>query len=345
MPRDIGKHTNMASKAQSFTNEEAKELLSSVIQFKDWLSYKVQSHVRSALGITPQELVDTSSKLDELRSNFSNCPFEVELSLLPLLKKVIIHSRRVEAFNIEDRSGRTFNHELKVRLEEKLRLFSSIIDQDWFKKTEVFNCPKITDFLSIQHAELILRVNVSPHQRKRIYDEKFNILNAPSEFIPDLKYYRDACELRGLPLCVAYIDIDDFKEFNTEYGEPRVDRDILPRFMSALEAHVYSHGHAYRYGGDEYVILLPNMNSFQAAQFLKSFQDNLENLKFFEIKKRIAVSIGIFEVSENCIQTDHEVEERAASAKKFAKKNGKNCIATYKKESFADEALYVIRTN
>jgi len=34
----------------------------------------------------------------------------------------------------------------------------------------------------------------------------------------------------------------------------------------------------------------------------------------------------------------------AASAKKFAKKNGKNCIATYKKESFADEDLYIIRT-
>lgn len=329
---------------QSFTNEEAKELLSSVINFDNWLSNNVERHVRSALGIKPQELVDTFSNLQQLRSNFSSSPFDVESSLLPLLKKVIIHSRRMEAFNIENRSGLTYNHELRVRLEEKLRLFSSVIDQDWFKKTKVFNCPKIIDFLSIQHAERSLGVNMSPHQRQRIYDEKFNILNAPSLFIPDLKYYRDACELRGLPLCVAYMDIDDFKEFNTEYGEPRVDTDILPWFMTALEAHIYSHGHAYRYGGDEYVILLPNMYSLQAAQFLKSFQDSLEKLKYFQIKKCIAVSIGIFEVSENCIQTDHEVEERAASAKKFAKKNGKNCIATYKKESFADEDLYVIRT-
>ncbi len=334
----------MGLKTQSFTKEEAIVLLSSVTNFHNWLSNNVERHVRSALGIKPQELEDTFINLEQLRSNFSNPPSNVESNLLPLLKKVIIYSRRQEAFNVEDRSGRTFNHELKVRLEEKLRLFSSIIDQDWFKKTEVFNCPKITDFLSIQHAELILRVNVGPHQRKRIYDEKFNILNAPSEFIPDLKYYRDACELRGLPLCVAYVDIDDFKEFNTEYGEPRVDRDILPRFMTALEAHIYSHGHAYRYGGDEYVILLPNINSLQAAQFLKSFQDRLKNLKFFEIKKFIAVSIGIFEVSENCIQTDREVEERAASAKKCSKNSGKNCIATYQKECFEDEDLYVIRT-
>ena len=326
-----------------FTSEQANILRSSVADFNNWLSRNVDHHVRSALGIQPQELVDTFSNLRLLTSSLSNHPFMVESNLLPFLKKAIIHARRAEAFNIENRSGFTFNPDLRLRLEEKLRLFSSVMSQEWFKNTVVFDCPKIIDFLSIQHAERSLNMNRSPHQVQRSYDEKFGILNAPTLFIPDLKYYRDACELRGLPLCAAYMDIDDFKEFNTEYGEPRVDRDVLPRFMTALEAHIYSHGHAYRYGGDEYIILLPNMSSSRAANFLKSFQKNLEQLKYFQIKKYTTVSIGIFEVSENCIQTDREVEECAASAKKFAKKNGKNCIATYKKESFADEDLYVIK--
>lgn len=330
-------------KVAKFTREQANILRSSVADFNNWLSNNVDRHVRRALGIQPQELVDTFNNLKQLMNNFSSSPFMVESSLLPFLKKAIIHARRAEAFNIENRSGLTFNHKLRVRLEEKLRLFSSIMSEDWFKNTKVFNCPKIIDFLSIQHAEGFLNMNRSPHQRQRSYDEKFGILNAPALFIPDLKYYRDACELRGLPLCAAYMDIDDFKEFNTEYGEPRVDRDVLPRFMTALEAHIYSHGHAYRYGGDEYIILLPNMSSSRAANFLKSFQKNLQQLEYFQIKKYTTVSIGIFEVSENCIQTDREVEERAASAKKFAKKNGKNCIATYKEESFADKDLYVIK--
>jgi len=326
-----------------FTKEQANILRSSVTDFNNWLSNNVDRHVRSALRIQPQELVDTFSNLKQLINNFSISPFVVESSLLPFLKKAIIYARRAEAFDIENRSGFTFNYDLRLKLEEKLRLFSSVMSQEWFKNTVVFDCPKIIDFLSIQHAERSLNMNMSPLQRQRSYDEKFGILNAPTLFIPDLKYYRDSCELRGLPLCVAYMDIDDFKEFNTEYSEPRVDRDVLPRFMTALEAHIYSHGLAYRYGGDEYVILLPNISSFRAANFLKSFQKNLEQLEYFQIKKYTTVSIGIFEVSENCIQTDREVEECAASAKKFAKKNGKNCIATYKKESFADEDLYVIK--
>ena len=332
-------------KVSKFSGEQAEILKSSVVYFNNWLFNSVDHHVRNALGIQPQELAATLSNLRLLTSNLSSPPFNIESNLLPLLKKVIIFARRKEAFDIEKRSGFTFNHKLRLRLEEKLRFFSSIMSQDWFKNTKVFNCPKIIDFLSIQYAEISLNMNRSLHQGQRTYDEKFKILNAPSLFIPDLSYYRSACELRGLPLCVAYMDIDDFKEFNTEYGEPRVDRDVLPRFMTALEAHIYSHGLAYRYGGDEYVILLPNMSSSRAAKFLKFFQKNLEQLKYFQIKKYTTVSIGIFEVCENCIQTDREVEERAASAKKFAKENGKNCIATYKEESFADKDLYVIKSD
>jgi hypothetical protein len=47
------------------------------------------------------------------------------------------------------------------------------------------------------------------------------------------------------------LDIGLFKDFNTAFGEPRVDRDVLPIFMSELEAHIYWHGYAYKFGGDE----------------------------------------------------------------------------------------------
>ena len=89
--------------------------------------------------------------------------------------------------------------------------------------------------------------------------------------LPDLAYFRVKCELRDQSVSVAYVDIDEFKSFNDKYGHERVDRDILPRFMSEIEGVVFSRGFAYRIGGDEYLILLPNMSRGSAIRFLLEF--------------------------------------------------------------------------
>ncbi|MBU3980844.1 MAG: diguanylate cyclase [Proteobacteria bacterium] len=314
-----------------FERQDSHYLSRYVGNYNNWLAKNVDDPVRTILSVRPKELVEIFEDIKLLRDDLSKTPSDfIESRLFPLLKKAIIHTRRSEAYNIEQRSGFTFNHNLRIKLENELTPFNNLMSHDWFKNTKLPRFPKLTDFISIQHAETYLIENKKLSLYKRIYDEKFHILNAPSLFLPDLSYYRITCELRDLSLCVAYIDIDDFKQFNTEFGEPIVDRDILPSFMSALEAHVYLRGHAYRYGGDEYVVLLPNMSSLQACQFLESFQNKLESLKFFKINKQLEVSIGILEVSENDIETDREIEEKAAKAKNFAKDNKKNCIAFYK---------------
>lgn len=326
-----------------FYGEEQKELKSAVIRLNNWLCKNVDDPVKELLGIQPKQLSDIFNNLSLLIKNLSRVPSKnIEDRLLPLLKKAIIDKRQNQAFDVEKRSGYSFNPDLRERLKKSLQPFSSVMDYDWFKKTQINGFPKITDFLSIQQAEKCLKQHRKLCFKERIYDEKFHILNAPSLFLPDLNYYRAICELRGVPLCIAYLDIDKFKDFNEKYGEPKVDRDVLPRFMSALEAHVFCHGHAYRYGGDEYVIILPNMSLSHAINFLKLFQEALQKLQYFEIDEHPEVSIGIFEVSEDSIHTDQEVEEGSAFAKNFAKKNGRNCIATFKGQSYTEEDLYVV---
>ena len=328
----------------NFTDKERSALRLYVIDYNNWLSENVGEPVRRVLGLQPQELGDTFEKLSHLITDLSTSPSqEIDSDFLPLLKKAIIYARRFVASDIERRSGFTFNHDLRDRLDEKLSLISMVMNQDWFKITEFSGSPRITDYLSIQCAEELLSQKKNLQLGQRLYDEKFHILTAPSLFIPDLAYYRATCELRSTPICVAYLDIDDFKQFNTLYGEPRVDRDVLPKFMSSLESHVYSHGHAYRFGGDEYTVILPNMSNIQAVDFLRSFQTKLQELAYFAIDERTDVSVGIFEVGENSIQTDREVEERAAFAKNFAKNNGKNCIATFKDQEYEDNAVYVVQ--
>lgn len=58
------------------------------------------------------------------------------------------------------------------------------------------------------------------------------------------------------------------QKFNTDHGHATVDIDLLPQFHLAIEAHVYERGRAYREGGDEYLLVLPEMSAEHVRQFL-----------------------------------------------------------------------------
>ena len=137
-------------------------------------------------------------------------------------------------------------------------------------------------------------------------------------------------------------DIDNFKALNTQYTEAKVDRNLLPRFTSAIEAHVYHHGFAYRQGGDEYLILLPSMSRAFALAFLDELRCKLAALRYPLIEGSTTVSIGVCIAGPDCPLTDRELWERANQAKEFAKKNGRNCIATFDGERFTPEELQIV---
>ena len=68
----------------------------------------------------------------------------------------------------------------------------------------------------------------------------------------------------GQPLCCVLIDLDDFKRVNDELGHPAGDA-LLRRVADALRAEVRPYDQVARYGGDEFVLVLPGTEE-QAAR-------------------------------------------------------------------------------
>ena len=127
-------------------------------------------------------------------------------------------------------------------------------------------------------------------------------------------------------MLVGYMDVDDLKDLNTRLSEPTVDSSVFPKFLAAVESQLYGHGHAYRFGGDEYAILLPNMSTRLGIELLFELQERLASLDYTPHNVQTTVSIGVFCVSPDCFLTEDEALIVANKAKTRAKEEGKDCI-------------------
>jgi diguanylate cyclase (GGDEF)-like protein len=68
---------------------------------------------------------------------------------------------------------------------------------------------------------------------------------------------------QGTPLAVTILDLDDFKRVNDTYGHPTGDA-LLRHVAEALRSEYRSFDQVARYGGDEFVVILPNVRGPRA---------------------------------------------------------------------------------
>ncbi|MCA9704297.1 MAG: GGDEF domain-containing protein [Myxococcales bacterium] len=324
----------------TFDAVEAKILRGAIADFRGAIESELAEPIRAQLrGYQPPELVELEQELTLVGRQLANgeSTFLVHEIHARLLKAVVTRQRRALAAEIDEPRRRTGHRDTIRYLEKELRVLDDVVLAPWFSEVATARLPRLTDYLSLRFAERAL--GDAEELAPRVYDEKFHILEAPALFVPDLAAYRRRCGLRRVPICVVFLDIDDFKGFNTRYGETRVDRDLLPAFMELLEAHAFAHGHAYRFGGDEYVVLLPNARREDAVRLVDRFRAALRELPLAGIDEVLTVSAGVCPVGPDCILTDREALERANRAKNHAKAHGKDRVAWYEGELYRDEQL------
>ena len=111
--------------------------------------------------------------------------------------------------------------------------------------------------------------------------------------------------------------------------------------MRTIEAHVFARGFAYRFGGDEYVLLLPNNDLKSGLALLHVIRREVSGLEYEGINEKTTVSMGVCCIPPNCRYTDNQVLRFAEVAKNFAKQRGKDCIAKYPEDSFQEDSLAI----
>ncbi len=133
----------------------------------------------------------------------------------------------------------------------------------------------------------------------------------------------------GQRCCAAVCDVDFFKHFNDAFGHPAGDK-VLQDVVGAMRASIRQGDTLYRYGGEEFVVILPDLSLAGAAVAMDRVRRTVEGLAVRHAPSApadvVTISVGVAEGLHTGIPSQNEWLKRADMALYRAKANGRNRV-------------------
>jgi len=121
------------------------------------------------------------------------------------------------------------------------------------------------------------------------------------------------------------LDIDFFKRVNDEFGHLYGD-EVLLLFSGLMKKVFRDNDFLYRYGGEEFVVLLQTSTLKESAVALERFRSAVEAYDFPQVGK-ITVSIGFVQMKAG--ELPSSTLDKADKALYYAKEHGRNQVCSY----------------
>lgn len=121
---------------------------------------------------------------------------------------------------------------------------------------------------------------------------------------------------------VIMYDLDRFKRVNDQFGHLTGDK-VLQKISKIVMNSINSKGILGRYGGEEFVIILPNTKDKEALTIAENLRKKIETEKILAEEINITVSMGVASYPAHG-QTINELIEKVDQALYIAKENGRN---------------------
>jgi diguanylate cyclase (GGDEF)-like protein/PAS domain S-box-containing protein len=182
----------------------------------------------------------------------------------------------------------------------------------------LFSCEKITGYIAI-------RKNVTEeltYEKLAKADPLTGLLNryAIEEF---LRLFIQEAKRYKTPLCIMMIDIDNFKETNDIYGHLAGDR-VLKGLSSLFQQMIRESDRIGRWGGEEFMILLPHTTYQQAFELAQRLCKEFSSYPFDSVgHKTASFGVAAYKEGDSLVSLTDKVDKALYSAKR----NGKNRVS------------------
>ncbi len=132
-------------------------------------------------------------------------------------------------------------------------------------------------------------------------------------------------ERNGTPLCIVLIDTDNFKQINDTHGHQLGDI-VLVHLVAIIKETIRAHDLIGRYGGDEFIVLLPDSRIEEATAVMNRLRRELASKPVSWGSQQLLVTFSAGVATRLRGETDADLIRRADKALYEAKHVGKNRI-------------------
>src|SRR5512142_2288534 len=182
------------------------------------------------------------------------------------------------------------------------------VHMDQFSESEMFFLQALCDYaaIAIENAKAVERI-----QELTITDDCTGLYNARHLYNTlEAEVYRSA--RFGYEFTVLFLDLDHFKQVNDTHGH-LVGSKLLAEIGYNIKSHLRLIDYAFRYGGDEFVVLLPQTGKDAALNVAKRLLDDFRTtllLKDDGLNLNVRASMGVASYPEDA-KSAHEIIRQA----------------------------------
>lgn len=265
-------------------------------------------------GLLKQSLTDAKSTLRNLMTTFIDRLGEITASTGEYHHKIEVYSQKLSKTNdLADLSHLLADimQDTRVIQASTLRSHEKITATRKQAEEAEAKIRKLEQELS-QVSEMVREDQLTGALNRRGMDEAFERESTRSD-------------RAQTPLCVALLDIDNFKRLNDTLGHYVGDKALI-HLSSVIKEALRPSDSVARYGGEEFVILLPDVSLAEAASTIERLQRELTKKFFLHENERILVTFSAGVARRNPQEPQDELLGRADKAMYQAKRTGKNRV-------------------
>lgn len=158
-----------------------------------------------------------------------------------------------------------------------------------------------------------------------------HLLNIPNRraMEEEMRFLHSFSRRHDTVYAICLIDVDHFKDFNDFYGHQAGD-EALKSISDTLNKNMRDSDRIFRYGGEEFLITMQGTNLQQALIGAERLLESINRLSYPHKKSPLgflSISIGL---ADSSLGHNEELISCADKALYTAKKEGKNCVRTYR---------------